>query len=1286
MPLYEYQGKTYDLPEGLTTEQAKDKIVSFLSSQPSPKEEAQPQPEAPVQEPEPENEGTFQEIREGIASGLLAIPQGIGELGASAIDVALDTNYTQDVTDTFESIRAAAGIDPEGAAGEIAEVITQFAIPGLGAASLVSKARMLSNAPKIIRGLSQMGAAGVTDAVVATNGTTTIGDFFGGGPTETTDLIGLEGREAALASIGNKVKLGFEAAGATALLEPVLRGLGVVAKPAAAPIARAALDAGTALSTASEKTIGSLLGPDNYDAVLSVFRSRGNLSQPVFESRAAIQGNIEAEVTQAATTLKQLTEDLDKAYKGVEEVMVNGSSLDRAGLNNNLFSYLTGEVGEEALPDFVLGSAKAMRQQVDDLSDKVINSNFLTKEGSEELVEDIKGNIGSYLRRKYKLFEDAGYKQTDEFAQAKEDTIKMFQESPDAFRSFWARVYGEDTPIPENIFSGVGKSEKVTENAAIDLTEAFLETSAKKKSSLAPLTGVSRVAVDKIKTGMFRAKSVNNETIRRLLGEVKDPQEAFISTVGDLAEFKATDDFLGFIANSAKNQGDILTKEAYNSLSPQAKQAYEVLDGEQWGAAMDTVVSRNMFKDLTRFVIDDIGTMGNLAKTAYSGFLKAKGATQFAKTVLSPITQIRNVTSASLFAAAQGNIGRGGNLLESARTVLGNINKRPDRVEYYNKLQRLGVVGNQAQVKEIDRLMREGFGVTREGDEVVAGVRVGNMDSKWAKSTPGRLIKIASGKAREAYQGGDDIWKIYNFEFEQGKLLSAFGSREAAEQALGKNLDEYAADIVKNTVPNYERVPQFVKGMRKLPLGNFIAFPAEIMRTSANTLKQALDEIASDTPQLREIGMRRLTGLTATTIVAPAAIQSMAMTLAGVTQEQIDAVRRSAPPWSRNGRIIPTSVDEKGNITGYVDYSYTNPYDYLQKPIQGIFNAVKDGQDIGKDTSAIAYNAVSEAISELASPFLSESIIAEKLLDTTVRGGKTETGARVFRDVDTAGTKAAKSLTHILDAFNPGVSPIQVKSQIKSTQMPGIELGRFWRGITNQEVDSAGNERTAAGELTRALTGITEVEVKPDNIVMYSSYDYSGKQRSARGIFNSAARTQGELTDEEAIETFTNANEALFRVQNKMYQTVLDMRRLGLSSSDIRRALKKYKIANVSDLMRGRFVPMSISDEIKKVARTNDNRLPMSDLRKVRREFRKRRLGEPVPESKVQEAPVVDVDTTAPVVAPVSQAPASATSNLGTLPAASGQSSAAARTNPALLGGGNPLDILKNLVIAQRNP
>ena len=46
-----------------------------------------------------------------------------------------------------------------------------------------------------------------------------------------------------------------------------------------------------------------------------------------------------------------------------------------------------------------------------------------------------------------------------------------------------------------------------------------------------------------------------------------------------------------------------------------------------------------------------------------------------------------------------------------------------------------------------------------------------------------------------------------------------------------QNFKKASARLVKNNVPNYAYVSDFIKGLRKLPVGNFVAFPAEIMRT-----------------------------------------------------------------------------------------------------------------------------------------------------------------------------------------------------------------------------------------------------------------------------------------------------------------------------------------------------------------------------------------------------------------------------------------------------------------------
>jgi len=1308
-------GNTYQLegPEGASEQDILSAAEELLGSRTAA-------PQAPAEQPEEEYEGFLQEVGEGIVSGLIAIPQGIVELGTSLVDVVFDTDYTQSVTDFANYVRDAGGIDPTGAAGEIAEVITQFAIPGLGAASMVSKAKVLAEAPKLVKAMAQIGAAGVTDAVVATDGVTTLGDFFQGGPTQTTDLIGLEGREKAMARLGNRLKLFAEASGATATVGAGLKALGATtdvvvkgATPIAAPAARQALRAGTYLSTKAKTGLENLVGPERVDQVLSVFRSRGYLTQEAFEQKAKIAGNIESEMTRAGGVAKQLQDELDTAYKDVESVMVGSTPLTRAELNNRLYGFLTkddafmkeaeeqGLKALDMLPKFLHPSARRMRLQVDRLSKQITNSGFLkTAAEKDEVMGLIKQNIGSYLRRKYKIFEDAGYMKTAEFQAGRQDVIEMLEKRPE----FAAKIYDrlerfrnripatEDAPFKEEFMSqfvtGVGRDARVSAEVATDLTDRFVKTLTDRNVRVAGSKKGGRVAVNKLQTAMFRDRTLSDPTFKRMLGEINDSTNAYITTVADLATFSATDDFLTYMAKQAGGEGDILTEAAAKSMDRGVlESSYTKLDADYWGAMKDMYVSNRVYNQLTRQVIGDVNPMADLGLALYSGFLRAKGATQFAKTVLSPITQVRNVTSASLFALAQGNVGAGANLFESVDTVMRGVLKRPDKYKYYSRLQRLGVINTQSELREIDRLMTEGLGIKQEADRFIAGVPVGDKVEGLFKK--GSIGKFLTG-AKSAYQAGDDVWKIYNFEFERNKLISAYGSVANAEKALGRNLDDYAADIVKNTVPNYERVPEFVKSLRKLPVGNFIAFPAEILRTSANTLSQALKELSSQDKVLQQIGMRRLTGFLGTTMVAPMALQGTAMMLSGVDSEQMDAVRRSAAPWARNHTLLPTSTDEKGNVTGYVDYSYTNPYDYLTAPVQAIFNAVKDGRDLGKDPESVAFDAVMGSVGELFAPFFGESIITEKMLDVTTRGGVTQTGAKVYREVDDPGTKIYKSFTHIADAFMPGAADLlfELKPQKKATQMPGFEAGRLFRSFTNNNVDPAGNERKAVSEFMRMMTGVTEVEVNPENIVMYSSYNYSDNSSGAKQIFNTAVRTKGVLDPADAIDTYRSANDALYRTQSEMYQVVQDMRKLGKSDSEIRRALKRYKISNIGQLMRGKFVPMDISSEVRKDVRQNGNTLPTPELNAIKNEYRNKPLGGVEPESEDQtSAPLTLAPTSGPTLSTTSGSMLAPTSG-PTLSTTGGpvlSSSAQATTAPsAALMGSNPADILKNMQIAQR--
>jgi len=1240
-----------------------------------------------------EQESTTQEIAEGIASGLIAIPQGIGELGASAIDLAFDTNYAQDVTDFANTVRELGGIDPEGAAGEIAEIVTQFVIPGLGAAGVVSRLGRVKNMSKVAQKASQIGAAGVTDAVVATDGTTTLGDFFGGGVTQTTDTIGLEGREAAAAKIGNKLKIGLEAAGATAAVDPILKALGYTGKGLAkagavpipgiapsgiaAPVSRGILQAGTAISSKISK-----LAEEHpmLDGFLASFRFRGNLTQEAAEARSRIRGEVDAELGQVSRTILEIEDGINAALKEAEAGLDGASPLTRQEVLNEFHSYLTkdeifmeraaaaGVAPLKLLPPQMQSAARKARVHVDRLSKQIQSSDYLKNAvGAEaESAEVIAENIGSYLRRRYKIFEDKSYIGSDAFKQNRLDTIDYFMNNPNAAKNIAEEIRVGGSGLEEGVdVLTEGGRQVLTREAAERLTDDFVSQYSGRALKNPGIKNAQTVAANRLRTGLFKSRQANNEMLRRLMGEVKDPIEALTATVADMAEFVATDKFYKYIGQNLVDDpsGMFISQEAFKRL-PRAIQAGEYTQlGDGFGSLKDRVYARNnVYKDLTMQTKGNTGDFAQVMRASYSMFLRGKGITQYGATVLSPITQIRNFTSSSLFALSQGNVGAGANLFDSIGVVWKDIVKRPDKESYFRNLQRMGVVGTQSQLKEIDNLISMGYGSTRGATEDSLGIpSSGKLSDKFKRGKAGMFLSSTNKFMRDLYQGGDDVWKVYNFEFERNKLLSAFGGnanvaarsilgddafvslmqRAAADgipssRAAAQALDQYAANIVKNTVPNYERVPEFIKGLRKLPVGNFIAFPAEILRTSANTLKQALDEIASTNPKIREIGMRRLMGFTTTTMVVPTAMQKMALDLTGTTQEQIDAIRENGAAWEVNSILLPTSTKKnaKGEtiITGYTNYSYTNPYAYLSKPARAILNAVSKGEDMGSDTGKIATDAVMGAVAEMFEPFAGESILTERILDVTKRGGVTQSGAKVYRDdpgVETPGDKVFKSVTHIAGAFVPGGAKlfVDVKAQKKETQAPGLELGRLARAFSENTADPAGNERKIAQEIFRVFSGVTETEVKADNVLMYKGFEYGRSLQSAAQIFNSAVSTRGALDPENAVQTYIDANEAQFRIANQMYRTIENMRKSGMTDSEIRRALRNNKVANANDLMRGKFDPFTPSPEIKKRVRQNGNKLPISELNAIRREFRQRRLGAPVPEPQVQENTTPDLES-----------------------------------------------------------
>ena len=554
-----------------------------------------------------------------------------------------------------------------------------------------------------------------------------------------------------------------------------------------------------------------------------------------------------------------------------------------------------------------------------------------------------------------------------------------------------------------------------------------------------------------------------------------------------------------------------------------------------------------------------------------------KAASQVAKTILAPVTHFRNIFSATGFSAANGiffenpavvakafnealkTVEPGAGIKKFASKYTPYKYSEQDFRDSYRKFLRLGVVNSQTNVNDFKNILGDlGYG--------------GNLNLEKPLESMGRKLLGSAGRgakavmkgAEDLYTAEDDMFKIANYAVERYRLKNAYtrAGREFTEEML----DNEAADIVRNTVPNYAYVSDTVRALRRLPLGTFMSFPSEILRTTTNIGQRAIREIKD--PALRNIGIKRLLGMTTVLAAAPYGIQKGFQSLYDVTNEELEAIKRYLPKWSENSTILPIRDEETGELK-YIDFSHGNAYDIAIRPLQTLLNNIQNGIEDEEVLMQGLLEGMAKSAGELASPFISESIYTEALTDLTLRNGVTDDGRALWNDNTPGGDKIKIGIDHLAESMLPFSYP---------------QLTRLYQAAVDKP--SGRGEFFELPDELLGFAGYRAVKLDPVRSMGFKIAQYQRGLREARGLFTGGADSLlagGPKTPVEVIDKFIKANEARFNVQKNMLKNLEAADILGADEDEIFKEFRDRQLrGDYRDLSNDRFDPYYPSRNIRK--------------------------------------------------------------------------------------------------------
>ena len=387
-------------------------------------------------------------------------------------------------------------------------------------------------------------------------------------------------------------------------------------------------------------------------------------------------------------------------------------------------------------------------------------------------------------------------------------------------------------------------------------------------------------------------------------------------------------------------------------------------------------------------------------------------------------------------------------------------------------------------------------------------------------------------------------------------------------------LERMAAQRTRDLMPNYNLIPNFFKWVRRLPIGNFLAFPVEMLRTSKNIIRQAYEDYSGKTASkfgitdpekieaLKKLGAKRLGGMITTSAVGGTASTATA-SLFGISDAQQDAINNIVPDYERGtDKIYLSGInrDSNGHMgVDYYNFGLIDPYQY-PKAIFKNFYALTEGA-FDSDITDTDYEKIAfAAADQVLGPYFGRSIITDFVLDMfgkEQRGvpfgeQKIEQASRAFLPPDLYRylfkreqyDKNLEAADRVGDEYSLSDSGYSItKDDAKS--MFGIRKKRLdLTANLRRQLRIIKNKKKDAGlEFTNSLSETLLNDVESEEYLFEKYSDAVEKDQKAQRYAYSTLSDYAELGITPSV--------TLFDGQNDFYKAMTDKRMGGFSEKEL---------------------------------------------------------------------------------------------------------------------------------------